>query len=330
MPSTGVPGPRARRRSPRRARARGSARIAVGKAPTPGRTRPSAARDRLGVGADHGLGADVLERLLDRAQVSHPVVEDRDPRLRSRVSVPFVRRHAGLVGVDRDRLAQRAGERLEAGLDHVVGVGAVAGAEVQGQLRVGGDGAEELLGQLGVEAGDRDRRQLGARTGRAGGPRCRSRTSRAPRPSARPCSRSGGSRLRSPSASSSAWPSAMPTSSTVWWAPVSRSPLASHREPEPAVAAEQLEHVVEEPDARSTALTSPPSRSSVERDLGLAGLARRSSRCGSWLIVLSRCACAADSPWTGKPSAPRDRRRRAAPAPRRPPDGMVTTRGRGA
>ena len=33
--------------------------------------------------------ADVLERLLDRAQVAHPVVEDRDPGAHS-LSVPLV------------------------------------------------------------------------------------------------------------------------------------------------------------------------------------------------------------------------------------------------
>ena len=53
---------------------------------------------------------------------------------------------------------------------------------------------------------------------------------------------------RSPSARSSAWPSTMPASSTVWCAPVSRSPRPDV-EVEPAVAGDQVEHVVEEADA---------------------------------------------------------------------------------
>ena len=58
----------------------------------------------------------------------------------------------------------------------------------------------------------------------------------------------------------------MPTSSTVWWAPVSRSPLASTSQAEPAVAGEQVEHVVEEADAGRGARLSPVE---VERELDL-------------------------------------------------------------
>ena len=45
---------------------------------------------RVGVGGDRRRDADVLERLLDRAQVAHPVVEDRDPRVAHSLSVPLV------------------------------------------------------------------------------------------------------------------------------------------------------------------------------------------------------------------------------------------------
>ena len=82
-------------------------------------------------------------------------------RCRHSLKRPLRRGHARLVGIDRDGDAERPGEGLEAGLDHVVGVGPVADRDVQGHLRRVGDGAEELLGQLGVEAGDRGRRQLG-------------------------------------------------------------------------------------------------------------------------------------------------------------------------
>ena len=63
----------------------------------------------------------------------------------------------------------------------------------------------------------------------------------------------------------------MPTSSTVWWAPVSRSPLASTLQAEPAVAGEQVEHVVEEADAGRGARL-PPVEVERELDLGLGGL----------------------------------------------------------
>ena len=142
----------------------------------------------LGIAGDRHLGADPLERLLDRAQVAHPVVQQRDPRhpppqRTAESGQPFTSASPSCdgtplsLGIDRDRLAQCPREGLEARLDQVVGVGAVAGADVQGELRVRGDGAEELLGQLGVEAGDRDRRQIGLEPAAADGPRCRSRTS---------------------------------------------------------------------------------------------------------------------------------------------------------
>ena len=43
-----------------------------------GQDQPVGGADRLGVGADRGARADVLERLLDRAQVAHPVVRAID------------------------------------------------------------------------------------------------------------------------------------------------------------------------------------------------------------------------------------------------------------
>src|SRR4029453_7688040 len=66
---------------------------------------------------------------------------------------------ATLVRVDRDRFAERPGERLEGGLDHVVGVRARADPDVERHPRVVGDRAEELLGELRVEAGDADLRE---------------------------------------------------------------------------------------------------------------------------------------------------------------------------
>ena len=61
----------------------------------------------------------------------------------------------------------------------------------------------------------------------------------------------------------------IPTSSTVWWAPVCRSPVALHVEVEPAVAGQQVEHVVEEADA----------------GLALAARRRRRASASTWTSV---------------------------------------------
>ena len=199
MPSTGVPELRRSATSASSSSSR-TRRIAAGKAPTPGRITPSAARTAWGSAVIEASAPDPLERLLDRAQIAHPVVEDRDLGHRDTRSGqgPLGGRDAGLERVDLDGLAQGPGERLEAGLDHVVRVGAVARADMQGQLRVGGDGAKELLRELGVEPGDRDRAAGRPRTGTAAARTRRSRTSRAPRPSGSRRTRSGGSRRGRP------------------------------------------------------------------------------------------------------------------------------------
>ena len=98
--------------------------------------------------------ADVLERLLDAAAVAHPVVGDRDHE----VSVPLVDGTPVSSGSIETAHAQRAGERLEARLDHVVGVRARLQVEVQRQPRGAGDGAEELLGRLVARSRDVARR----------------------------------------------------------------------------------------------------------------------------------------------------------------------------
>ena len=85
-------------------------------------------------------------------------------RLAHAVNVPFVLGTPRLARVDRDRLAQRPRERLERGLDHVVGVGAGFDAQVQRQLRGVGERAEELLCQLVLEPARRARRAAALRT----------------------------------------------------------------------------------------------------------------------------------------------------------------------
>ena len=75
-------------------------------------------------------GADMLERLLDRAPVAHAVVDHRDRRpgrgggsRSTHVSVPFVLGTPSVRRVDaRPRGGAATGERLEHRLDHVVDV----------------------------------------------------------------------------------------------------------------------------------------------------------------------------------------------------------------
>jgi len=93
IPRTGVPA-RTRSRSSSSRPSPLSRSIARAKAPTPGTTsrRPTGA---VGITADARAGADVLERLLDGAAVTHAVVDDRDLdgllyQRRHAVSVPFV------------------------------------------------------------------------------------------------------------------------------------------------------------------------------------------------------------------------------------------------
>ena len=211
----------------------------------------------------------------------------RSSRARHPVSVPFVEGTPLSVGIDRDRRAQRAGERLEGRLDHVVRVRARLDLEVQRQARVAGDGAEELLEQLVLEAAGLARRAGRRRPApRTRGRRRRSRTSRAPRPSARPRGRSGRSRARSPSAASSAWPKHDPDVLDGVMRAGLQVALGVDLEVQAPVAREQVEHVVQEADAGLAAAGAAAVEPELERDVGLAGAAlalggaggRRSSR----------------------------------------------------
>ena len=95
-------------------------------APTPGSTTRVGVGDQRRVGGEPGVGADVLQRLLRRAQVADPVVEDRDQRPIG--SPPLVTARPwcdGTAGaLDPHGVAQAAGEALERGLDDVVDVAA--------------------------------------------------------------------------------------------------------------------------------------------------------------------------------------------------------------
>ena len=119
----------------------------------------------------------------------------------------------------------------------------------------------------------------------------------------------------------------MPVSSTVWWAPVSRSPSTFRSRSSRPWRASGVEQVVEEADAggarrpsrrRRAPATGVMSVSLVVREMSArAGHARRSM----------------DSAWTGKPSAraraaPDGARRAAAPSPQRYASHPAPERGR--
>ena len=65
----------------------------------------------------------------------------------------------------------------------------------------------------------------------------------------------------------------MPTSSTVWCWSTSRSPLQLELEIEAAVAREQLEHVIEEANARRDLVLARAVDGERQRDLRLGGVA---------------------------------------------------------
>ena len=261
--------------------------------------------------------ADVLERLLDAAPVAHPVVDDRDHVTSASPSWTGTPVSRGSIA---DGGAQRAGERLEARLDHVVRVRAGLQVEVQRQ-----PGAPRRpRGRTPPRPRARSRRcrpPAAARSPRrrsTGARRRRSRTRRAPRPSGSRRGRSGRCRARSPSARSSAWPSTIPVSSTVWCEPVCRSPSTLDVEVQPPVAGEQVEHVVEEPDAgaracpRPVAVQAQPQRDARSPPSGGRSRAVALAHGRGILPDLHRRGV------PGEALGARDRRRRRAPArPRR-------------
>src|SRR6478735_8975352 len=146
MPSTGRP-PASRRPMTSWPRTARSPCMQAAKAPTPGTTRPSAS-----------------------CAVARSAVRVTDAPARSRTVTSFIGSegalgggHAGLAGVDRDRVAERPGERLELRLDQVVRVAPGQHPDVQGEVRVEGEGLEDVPGQgsLVVAADDDVRLGLG-------------------------------------------------------------------------------------------------------------------------------------------------------------------------
>ena len=117
-------------------------------APTPGTTRPSASIASWRVAGEGHLRAGALERAHGRTEVARPVVEDGDAGddvgLRA---MPLVEGTPGLARVERDRVAQRAGDGLELRLDDVVRVATAEDAHVQRDLGVVRQRLEDVAGQ---------------------------------------------------------------------------------------------------------------------------------------------------------------------------------------
>ena len=106
------------------------------------------------VGGDHRLGADVRERLLDAAPVAHPVVGDRD-----HVSVPFV----DGTPVSSGSIATAARSARASALKHASIMWCAFVPACRSMCSVSraalANGAEELLRDLVLEAVDVARRQ---------------------------------------------------------------------------------------------------------------------------------------------------------------------------
>ena len=194
------------------------------------RTSPSAARSSAWSRVTLARRADVLERLLDRAAVAHAVVDDRDldrliDRARScRSASPSC--SARRVSLGSIATAWRSARANALNAASIMWWALLPGlhAQVQRQLGRVGERAEELLGQLVLEAARRARRQLGLEQ-RERTPGDVDRAARARLVHRHRRRAVAGDAARSPSASSSAWPSTIAVSSAVWCAPVCRSPL---------------------------------------------------------------------------------------------------------
>ena len=96
-------------RSPRAS----SSRMQSGIAPWPGTTRSAAARTGIGGDGDRAAAGDVLERLRDRTQVAHAVVDDGNSR---HYRTPLVEGMAPPARIGFGGHAQRPTEGLEHGL----------------------------------------------------------------------------------------------------------------------------------------------------------------------------------------------------------------------
>ena len=106
---------------------------------------------------------------------------------------------------------------------------------------------------------------------------------------------------RSPSASSSAWPSTMPTSSTVWCAPICRSPSARRRRGRTDRGARAGRACGRRSRRRSSARRRRRRRGSSRSEISVSPVSVISPRGSSGSFSPMRASI--DSPWTANPSA---------------------------
>ena len=226
MPSTGTPSAARRCTSLSSRRARSSS-IACGNAPTPGTTSADGLLEHIEVVGHPHVGAHALERLDDAAAVAHAVVADADHGSVTRSACPWCSGRRTRSGRSTTASRSARANALKAASIMWCAFVPASTRHVQRQLGRVGDRPEELLGQLVVEAARRSGRQ-----------RRLERDERAPAD----VDRAGCARLvhrhdgvavaadpravaerRGPAPG----PSDRPVSSTVWCAPVSRSPVTA-------------------------------------------------------------------------------------------------------
>ncbi len=222
----------------------------VGNAPTPGSTSASALRRVASSRVIVGLGADVLERLLDRATVAHVVVDDRDARRPrgAHVSVPLVLGTPTSVGsTDAAARSARAKALKTASIMWCAFVPAST-VTCSVSFAFAATARKELLGQLVVVVADRAGRELSFEH---------------QQPAAGDVDRAGRARLihrhgraavaRDPGAIAERAVERLADADADVLDRVMRAGLqiagGAHLQVEPPVAGEQVEHVVKEADA---------------------------------------------------------------------------------
>ena len=261
----------------------------------------------------------MLERLLDRAAVAHPVVDDARSAALTRYERPLRARHAGLGRVDRDGRAQRARERLERRLDHVVRVRAgLDAAGAASAWRVGATARKNSSASSWSKSPIAPGRQRRPRTReqRPAGDVDRA-ASRAPRPSARSRGRSGRCRRGRRAPGRAPGRGRCPVSSTVWCAPVSRSPVtATSRSRRPWRASRSsMWSRKPTPGARARPRRCRRARARARTSVSL--VLRSISAVRVIGVAFSRMRASIDSAWTHEALGAGDRRAPAAASRRR-------------
>ena len=295
--------PRARARAAASTRSSAaSRRIASGKAPTPGEHDRVRGGDRVALVRAGDARADVLERLLDAAAVAHPVVDERDRH----VSVPLVEGTPVSSGSIATAIRSARAKALKQAsimwcafvpaCSSTCSVSRAALATARKNSSAASCSKPAIVPGRQLEPADAAERAAGDvdRARRAGLVHRHHGVAVAADPAA------VAERLVERLAEHDAGVLDRVVR------PVSRSPWAVTPRPMPAMAREQVEHVVEEADAGVHLARHVAVEVEADLDVGLAGLAAQ--LCGAAHVVT-------DSHGSGRTSTPRAPR---SPRPRRP------------